>query len=428
MKVIVIGAGLSGLYTAYLLKQLGHDVLVLEAKDRVGGRTLTIKHNEKYIDLGGQWVGSPQKNIMKLLHKFKITYYRQYDSGNNIANFNNQQYIYSGNITTFDPDNKLGQFVSQMENLTQNMNKALDNVLCSSWLDDCCDDKIVRGLIELAINGCTCFECDEISLYYWLYFLKSCGNYDQLANIHGGGQEFRVKNGAMSISEHLAQHVKPILNSPVVSINQNSDGCQVCTQDNNEYTGDLVVLTIPPPCNMNIKFIPDLPFAKKHLYSNMHMGSVKKIIVIYKKPFWREQGFSGEIISDKPPIRLAYDCSTDDYYGLLCFVLAKSAKKNITQDEICTAYATYFNDQRAMSPVLFIEKDWGAEPYSGGCYFAVATKGVFSRFSSVLQEPFNKIYWAGTETADNWLGYMEGAIESAQRVVRQIKDITIHPD
>ncbi|HLX52729.1 MAG TPA: FAD-dependent oxidoreductase, partial [Aquella sp.] len=100
-----------------------------------------------------------------------------------------------------------------------------------------------------------------------------------------------------------------------------------------------------------------------------------------------------------------------------------SAKSNITQDEICGAYAIYFNDQRALSPLLFIEKDWSMEPYSEGCYFAVATKGVLSKFSSVLQEPFNKIYWAGTETANNWMGYMEGAIESAHRVVGQIKNI-----
>jgi len=161
MKIIIIGAGLSGLYTAYLLKQIGHDVIILEAKDRVGGRTLTIKHDEKYIDLGGQWVGSPQKNIMKLLNEFNIPYYNQYDLGNNIANFNNQQFTYSGNITCFDPDNKLGQFVSQMEHLMLDMNKALDDVLCSTWLDNCCDDKIVRGLIELAINAFTCFECDN---------------------------------------------------------------------------------------------------------------------------------------------------------------------------------------------------------------------------------------------------------------------------
>ena len=423
MKIIIIGAGLSGLYTAYLLKQIGHDVIILEAKDRVGGRTLTIKHDEKYIDLGGQWVGSPQKNIMQLLNEFNIPYYNQYDLGNNIANFNNQQFTYSGNITCFDPDNKLGKFVSQMEHLMLDMNKALDDVLCSTWLDNCCDDKIVRGLIELAINACTCFECDNISLYYWLYFLKSCGNYDNLANIHGGAQEFRIKNGAMSISECLAQYVTPILNSPVTGIIQNNDGCQVYTLDDREYQGDLVVLTIPPQCNMNIKFTPELPLAKKYLYSNMRMGCVKKIVVIYKDPFWRENGFSGEIISNKPPIRLAYDCSTDDYFGLLCFVCADSAKSNITQDEICGAYAIYFNDQRALSPLLFIEKDWSMEPYSEGCYFAVATKGVLSKFSSVLQEPFNKIYWAGTETANNWMGYMEGAIESAHRVVGQIKNI-----
>ena len=405
MHFIIIGAGLAGLYTAKLLTEKNHKVTVIEARDRVGGRTFT----KNKIDLGGQWVSSQQKRVMKLLSELGIEYFPQFDEGNHIMNFGKTE-IYDGNISASQKN-----FIEELNKLSNYYEsyQTLKTKACDFLKMNCTDEKTKR-MIEWLFKVCICVESDELPFVFWLYFLKSCGGYEKISDIRNGAQEYRIKGGSMSISEKLSKNLNVHLNEPVRIIFQNASGCIVKT-DKNSYKCDKVIVTIPLSFNEKIVYSPPLPPSKTDFIQNTKMGSVIKIVVIYKEPFWRMGGYSGEIISDQPPIFLSYDCSTNDYYGLVTFVCAKDIP-HYSKQKILEGFAKYFNDKRALTPLEYHEKNWAEDEYSGGCYFA--TFDVSRR--GELQKSFGNIHWAGTETANEWMGYMEGALESGERVVNEI--------
>lgn len=407
--VIIIGAGIAGLQTANLLRK--KKVLVLEARDRVGGRTFT---NNEGIDLGGQWIGSPQKRIMKLVKDLDIPIFPQFAQGKNISNFNNVLKTNETSISNVDVDTeKIVEILSKME-----LDPELDKISAKTFLEKFNNPEIVDWLFKV----CTCVESRDISLLYWLYFLKTCGGYNNIANITNGAQEYRIKGGSMNISKKLAQNINIVFNSPVRKIDQSDPNCiRVETIHGKVFETFKVIVTVPLNMNKYITYLPPLPYRKRAIHFNNQMGSVIKIIVTYPSPFWREKGFSGEIISNVSPIFLSYDCSTPDYFGIVCFLCGDEVKnRTIQKEDILEGLKKYFGDERALHPNNYYEKDWTQDEWSQGCYFAVLNKGILSKIGKELQKPFGNIHWAGTETANEWMGYMEGALESAERVFKEI--------
>ncbi len=417
--VVIVGAGLSGLYSAYLLKNFNYDVKIIEAKDRIGGRTYTINENGNSIDLGGQWISSKQTRVMNLVKSLGIEYFEQYDKGNHIMNFNNKVKLYQTDISNIESSNIINK-LNELSNHLEKLEK-FDEITAREWLESNCADKETKEMIDWLFKVCICVDSSNVSFYYWLNFIKSCGGYEQIANKKNGAQEYRVKGGAVKISEKLADkyNLEVKLNSPVIEINQLNGKCTVITLDT-IYKCNQVIMTIPPQLNMKINYVPKLPDNKIKLYSNIKMGQVLKVVILYEKPWWREKGFSGEIISNNPPIFLSYDCSYEDkYYGLVCFICSDDIK-SYSKASILNGFADYFDDSRALNPISYYEKNWTEEPYSEGCYFGVTNKNILSHYKHEFTKGYGNIFWAGTETANEWMGYMEGALESAERVVKQV--------
>lgn len=399
MDIIIIGAGLSGLYSAVLLKEKGYRVKIIEARDRVGGRTYT----QNKIDLGGQWISSQQKRIMKLVEKLDVSYFPQYDDGKHIMNFGKVE-IYDGNISTVHKD-----FIQYLNILSQNPQKIKETA--KEYMNKYCKDEKTRRMIEWLFKVCICVEADKLPFLFWLYFLRSCGGYEKIADIREGAQEFRIKGGSMTLSEKLSIGLDIRFNEEVKEIRQIGEKCIV----NDTYVCDKVIVSIPLQLQKNITYSPPLPILKQELLKTCQMGSVIKIVILYEQPFWREKGYSGEIISDCPPISLSYDCSTDEYYGLVTFVCGKDIP-SYNKNDILKAFEKYFGDDRALHPIAYYDKNWNEDVYSGGCYFTTFN----TLLKEELQTPFKNVHWIGTETANEWMGYMEGALESAERVVKQI--------
>jgi monoamine oxidase len=192
-------------------------------------------------------------------------------------------------------------------------------------------------------------------------------------------------------------------------------------------TASKVVVAIPPTLAGRISYEPGLPALRDSLTQQMPAGSVIKANVGYESPFWRDEGFSGSVIGLDDPFSIVFDNSPPDASCgvLLAFAEGDHARhlRLMSEDEsrrlLITTLTKYFGS-RAAEPLDIVVQDWSAERWTRGCYGAHLGAGVWTRYGSALAEPVGDIHWAGTETAESWNGYMDGAVRSGQRVAREI--------
>ena len=421
-KVIIIGAGLSGLYAGYLLQKQGYDITILEARDRVGGRTLTIDG----VDLGGTWVSSKQPRIMKLCEQFNLNLYRQFEEGVNITYLNHkrresEQSIYQmqlgQNEESFDKYISFFEELSREEDFLE-QHPDLDKVSLYDWYLENIVDETIRAALNRACYGLTCVDSKKVSVVFWLSLLKKGGGFRTLAAVREGGQEFRIQGGTQQLSEALSRIQNVILNTEVVSVFKEDHNLVLKTQQGEIYSADTIVSSIPLELVPKINWNGLLEKERLDFYSKMHMGKITKIVFQYEKPFWREKGYSGKISCDVPPIYLCYDVCNENYNALVLFIMGT---QEYTDSVILEHLSFLLNDARVKTPINIYRKNWNIDSFSGGCYFCVPEINTFVVNQQYLMNPSNRIYFAGTETASDWMGYMEGALESAERIIEQIR-------
>jgi monoamine oxidase len=247
-------------------------------------------------------------------------------------------------------------------------------------------------------------------------------------NIGGGAQQDRFMGGAdlpaRKLAERLSGHIH--LNSPVRMVSCD-DGLLTAHGDTFSHTGKHIILALPPALAGHMRFDPVLPPSKVQLFQRMPMGSVWKCYAIYDKPFWREQGLNGLVASNHGHTTLVFDNSpADGSRGILMgFVLADQARQFSLLDEeqrrhsILDSFAKFFGHQ-ALEPILYTDKSWAAEEFSGGCYTGIMGPNTMTSLGRHLREPVGNIHFAGTETSDIWNGYIEGAIRSGERAAAEV--------
>lgn len=419
-KITIIGAGLSGLYTAHLLEELGYEVVVLEAQERAGGRTFSIDG----VDLGGSWISSKQPRIMKLCEQLGLKIYRQFDEGISISYFNKNKIeeispdepMDGINVQTpFDEHLDLFDKITQQDNFMSDP-QCLDQMNLREWNEKNISDEATCDIMNWSSYAGMCVAPEKTSAFFWLYFLKNSGGYKVLASTKDGAQEFRIQGGSQALSIKLAEKLNVIYNSPVTKIEKKDDLYQVHA-DNKIYFAHKLISALPTALIPSIDWRDCLEAQRLAFYKKMHMGSITKIVLQYEKPFWREKGYSGFISSDTPPIYTCFDVCNSKDYALVLFVMGK---ENLSNEVILEQLAFLLNDPKAKMPLKVYRKNWTEDPFSGGCYFCSPEPNTFAKNQHYLTNPYNNIYFVGTETAQHWMGYMEGALESAERVVRQI--------
>ncbi|KAF2077256.1 hypothetical protein CYY_001445 [Polysphondylium violaceum] len=441
---IIIGGGLAGLKAAYELKKSGSSVLVLEARNRFGGRTESTKVDDYWFDLGGQWMGGTHKLLQETCKELGIQSFPQYDEGKHVLEINGKKVYYSGNISTLNKDYNLeglSESIAKIDELASELDptkpyahpkvKEWDHMTVTEWTSINVPGKDARTIINWFIRVCLAAEPSEISFLWFLHFIRTAGSYSLLADIHGGAQQDRLIGGSQQISEGIAKKIGDTnfcLNSPVRSIYQDANGCTVKT-DLTTFRSKFVIVAIPPTLAGRIEYKPTLPHARDELTQRMPMGHVIKTIVIYDEPFWRKDGYSAEALSDVGPIYICYDDSSHDdkKTAIVGFIAGQPArewsKKTPEQRKqaVLDCYARWWGP-KALKPTHYLEKDWKNEEFSRGCYLAYAGPGVLDSCGAALRTPVGRIHWAGTETASAWIGYMEGALESGIRAAKEVKD------
>jgi monoamine oxidase len=439
--VVVVGAGLAGLAAARRLVDAGAEVVVLEARDRVGGRTLTVPAADGTpIDHGGQWIGPTQDRIAALAERLGVTTYPSYERGLNTEFRDGQAIRFDGQLPDGDPVSAvaMGQAIRELDAMaarvpleapwTAEEALAWDSQTVETWLQARVGSELARSWLREAIRSTLAAEARDLSLLHTLFVIGAAGGIAPLLATAGGAQERRFHQGAQAISIRLAESLggRVVLGAPARVVRHGEAGV-VVEAEGRTVTAGRAILAMPPAIAGRIGYRPALPGWRSQLTQRVPMGSVIKVHAVYEEPFWRQEGLSGFAVSDRGPVTIVYDNSPEDgspgvLVGFIEGEQARSWARRNRADRragVLACLADYFGE-RAGRPRELLERSWADEEYSGGCFAGYFPPGVWTSFGQALREPIGRLHWAGTETATAWTAFMEGAVQSGQRAADEV--------
>lgn len=445
IDVIVVGAGIAGLSTAFDLEQAGFSVRVLEARSRVGGRTESGQFaSGTPIELGGQWLGPTQDAALELIDKLGLETFEVYNEGKSLL-FAKGTCV-EGDDDTFGLGEQAGAAFVELVRLIDSTAPTielsspwsspeaarLDGITAAQWIEESCADPTARALAHTLLASIFAAESYEYSALHMLFYLASGGGLHRMMTTIGGAQECRVLGGTHQMSEGLAERLsgEVWLQSPVKRISQVAGTAKhpvtVETAATIHYCRRIVV-ALPPALANRLDYEPPLPANRDIAASQMTPGSVIKYQIEYEQPFWRNCGLSGTILSLDHHVSLVYDncVPTSDRGILVAFVEGRHARHfNEVSEQQRTA--TVLADMTALlgpdaaSPLEILQRNWSEEPFTRGCYGGRFGTGLWTTVGQHLTRPYDRIHWAGAETAQVWNGYIDGAIRSGQRAASEV--------
>ena len=442
--VCVVGAGYAGLTAARRLSQAGKSVVVLEARDRVGGRIWTQPLPDgSAVDRGGAWLGPRHDAIFGLAGEMGVTTYKTWVKGAHLLTGGGRTRRYTGLIPKISPlavltlalaqrkINKMARQVPLDAPWTAPRAAEWDARSVASWLEHSgIRTKIARDLFESAVRGLMTADLSEASLLHLLYLAHSHGSLDTLFSIENGAQENMVNGGAGSIARRVADQLAGSirLSTPARAITQRDDRVLVAG-DELTVSARNAVVSVPPALALEIAFDPPLPEDRTALYRNAIGGWETKTIVVYDEPFWRADGYSGQTAEPGSAAEVTLDASpSSGSPGVIAaFTFGPVAQRmesldaSVRRKAVLDALAARLGP-RAASPSQFVETSWWQEEWSRGCSMAHFTLGTLTRYGRLLREPFGRVHWAGTETATVSHGAIDGAVRSGERAAAEILD------
>ncbi|HMO73836.1 MAG TPA: FAD-dependent oxidoreductase [Sphingopyxis sp.] len=440
VDVVIVGAGFAGLTAARALRRAGRTVAVLEADDRVGGRTKPATLDGETIDIGGQWVGPTQTHLLALAADYGVRAVPQYADGDNIIDIAGQRVRYQGEVPMLAPAD-LQEFAVAVATLEAAAAQvpvpnpwrapeaaAWDAQTVESWLRANVPGEPARELFRALIRAVMSSEAADVSLLGLLAYMAAAGGLGTLIGTRGGAQDSLFEGSVWQIAARIADELGDavVLGAPVTRIAQDEAGVTVAS-DRGLWRARRVIVTAPPALAARIAYSPPLPAQRDGLTQRMPMGSVIKVALAYERPFWREQGLSGLVISDRTEFGPWFDRCTPLTRGgaLVGFFDGAPARRWADRPaaerraRVLDDLALYFGEE-ARRPVDYVEEVWTLAPHSRGGYVSVPVPGALTGFGPALREPVGRIHWAGTETADAWIGYIDGAIRSGERAAGEV--------
>jgi monoamine oxidase len=446
VDAVVVGAGISGLVAARQIARAGRSVLVLEARDRVGGRVLNhTLANGSVIESGGAFVGPTQDHILALAADLGVQTFKEYAQGDNVYISGSTTMRYTGTVPpdpTILPD--AAKLQLQLDTLSKQVPvdapwtaanaaewdaKSLDN-----WIKENTVNPATANLLLSYLQPDVGADPREISLLFMLWYIATAGNetnpgtFERSSGTSGGAQDSRFVGGSQLIPLRLAGQLgnNVALNAPVRKIEQTADSVTV-TSDRGQVRATRVIVAVPPPLAAKIDWYPLLPPLHLELLQRLPMGALMKCDAVYSRPFWRDAGLSGMAVIDSGPVRVTFDNSPPDAsVGVLMAFIGGSTWRdwgNRPADERKTAVLQAFAKivgPQALTPIDYVEQDWTHERWSTGGPTAVAAPGVIYSYGAQIRQPVARVHWAGTETATYWTGYMDGAVRAGERSAKEV--------
>ncbi|WP_086845993.1 flavin monoamine oxidase family protein [Amycolatopsis kentuckyensis] len=445
--VVVVGAGLAGLTTARELTAAGRDVVVLEARDRVGGRTVNHDLGDgKVVEAGGQFVGPTQDHILALAKQVGVETFPAYTEGASVYVNGDRARRYRGDIPPDPlalPD--LGIAMRRINQLARKIPldapwrapkaRAWDSVTFESWIRHTTAGTGALDLVNVLLGSAYGGSAADASLLYSLWYIAGFGNettpgtVERGIGVTGGAQESRFTGGSQLISQRIGEELdgRVVLGSPVRAIEQDDAGVTV-TSDVDTWQARHVVVAVPPALAARISWRPLLPPQQDALFSRMAFGALMKCEAVYPEPFWRADGLNGQaVFRHGSPICSMFDNSPPDGKpGVLMGFLGgpqwhawAARPPRERRAAVLRAFAAAVG-KAALSPVEYFEQDWVGEEWTRGGPTSVPGTGVLTGLGPWRDRPFGRVHWAGAEHSDHWNGYMDGAVRSGETAARAV--------
>jgi monoamine oxidase len=386
------------------------------------------------VDHGGQWVGPTQDRVLALIDELGLETFATYAEGENLQAVGGRLLRYAGALPTGDPELAADLVEALVEITTAAVEvdpaqpwahpraAALDGTTFESWIGARPGGDGAKEWLRLLSRALFAAEPREVPLLHVLFYIASAGSVERLIGTAGGAQERRLVGGAQQLATRMAAPLagRIRLASPVTELHQ--DGAAVVVHhDGGTTRGRWAVVALPPTLAGRIRYVPALPGRRDHLTQRCWMGSVIKAHAVYAEPFWRADGLSGQLTSDRGPVRLTFDNSPPSGQpgALVAFLEADEARRAgrldpaVRRAVVLDCLAGYFGEP-ARHPIAYHEKSWAEDEWSRGGYAGIMSPGTWVGYGPALREPIGLIHWAGTETATRWAGYLDGALRSGE--------------
>jgi len=437
----VVGGGLSGLYAARLLAAAGANVLVLEAQNRVGGRTLTGHFGDgTFVDDGGQWVSPGQDCIDALAEQLGVRLFPSWSEGATVHWRAGRRIVSKDLFLPEDGDalSATRQAAAALATMAESVPPEApwaaphaaewDAITLHDWLRTHVESVAARRTLATSIEGVFARNSAPTSLLSALFWIR-CG--DPLSPFLATGDlgpERRFDGGAEQLSQRMAEALgqRVICGAAVTRISHNRDGVRVLAGDI-MVSAQRAIVTIPPALTNRLHYDPPLPATRDHLAQRAPMRWVIKVHCRYRRRFWVDEGLSGQTISDEGAVRVCADNSPPSGAPgvLVGFIEEVEAKRLVSRSAadrraaVLAALVRYFGAE-AGEPLEYREKNWGEDPFCRGVDGGYWPQGVWTDYGHALRAPIGRLHWAGTETSSVWNGKMEGALRAGQRVTMEV--------
>ncbi len=449
VDVVVVGAGISGLVAARQVLRSGRSVLVVEARDRVGGRVLNHRlASGATIESGGAFVGPTQDHIIALADELEVPMFAEYVEGRSVYNSSGLlgRQEYDGTVPP-DPlilpdaailQTQLDQWASEIDvdaPWTHPRAREWDSITLGDYLRrSTLNPEGIGNLIKCWTQPGFGADPDQLSLLFVIHYVACSGNettkgtFERNSDTAGGAQERRFVGGSQLIPLRLASELgsRVALNAPVSRIDQSSARAVVRTS-RGAVTCQRVIVAVPPELARSITWGPDLPSRHRALLEHMNMGDLMKCDAVYDEPFWRADGLNGFGLGDHGAVRAAFDNSpADGRPGVLLAFVGGSTWKQYglrtlaaRRAAVLEGFAEMFGEM-ALHPIDYVEHDWTKERWTRGGPVAIMAPGTLTTWGRELRRPHVRTHWAGTETSGYWNGYMDGAVRAGKRAAREV--------
>jgi monoamine oxidase len=445
--VCIVGAGLAGLTAARNIARSGRDVIVLEARDRVGGRLQNKTIAPGVVtELGAEYVGPTQDRILALAKAVGADTFPTYNEGSNVLILDGQRSLYPASPGVSD-DPQFLEAIATIPVLDQMAAEVpvvapwkaaradeWDNQTLAQFRDEQIPSSGGRQVFNVASRAIWGAEAEQLSLLYALFYIASAGNPQtpgslaRLISTGGGAQDSRFVGGSqlvpINVAKRLGSHV--VLEAPVRRIERSGSAVTVIA-DGNEVTAQRAIVAVPPVVALDIDYSPALPRAKSRLLRRIVPGNERKWAAIYDRPFWRDAGLSGQGVGGAGPADSTFDNTPPQGAPGILFGFVGGAGSAAAKGQGQPAHraaltenlvAFYGEDARPLTG--YIESRWSEERWTKGCPVGHTGRNVLATLGPQLRKPVGTIHFAGTETADYWFGYMDGAVRSGERAAREV--------